>query len=399
MFGSEIEASEAGPDVVTGVGMGHDLAAHDFQDGEGHGFLLHFAGIDHDGSDPGAALANANGEIVKAHEAAGEENGVHVTGENGAHGTDALADLINHGVPDEDSLRISLVDQGMDGIRIRGAEEGDEAAGAGAHAPDIVERMGLQIIQELQDGDAADARRSKGAIAIGPHGAVDHAAMVMGADGDAAIDMGDDKITILIVLAQGLRVGLGDGLGIENVGMGRAIEAADAGEAGIITILIHIGGIEGVGGAMVGEGELPGEHDAQLGGVLAATDGSDGILIELPVDGCDAGGLGAGAAAATDEDIDLHRVEMLLGEEIQDYLIAEGNLVIDMGILEEDRGVMKTALLEELLFIDEEADFGGGGTGVDDEHFIVHGWVFKGEGSGRDTSRRSFSKSLHLSSA
>ena len=119
--------------------------------------------------------------------------------------------------------------------------------------------------------------------------------------------------------------------------------------------------------------EPPGQHDAQLGSVLAAADGRFGIVVELLVDDRHAAGLGAGTAAAAYENIDLRRIHAFLLQHIEDHLVPEGHLGIDMGELQQDRRVVEPAFAENFLFIQEEADFGGCGTGIDDKQSEFHG--------------------------
>ena len=118
--------------------------------------------------------------------------------------------------------------------------------------------------------------------------------------------------------------------------------------------------------------ELPGQHNAQLGGVLAAADRRFGIIVQLLVDDGDAAGLRARAAAAADEHVDFGGIHILLLQHIQDDLVAEGNLAVDMGKLQQDRRVVEPAFAEDFLFVDKETDLGGCGTGIDNQPFIFH---------------------------
>ena len=100
------------------------------QHGTGHGLLLHFARIDGNRGNPAAAFPDALGDIVKAHQAAGQHDSVHLAAEHRAHLADALADLVNHGIPDQRRLFVSLLDQRVDRVRIGSAKEADKPAGS-----------------------------------------------------------------------------------------------------------------------------------------------------------------------------------------------------------------------------------------------------------------------------
>jgi hypothetical protein len=45
-----------------------------------------------------------------------------------------------------------------------------------------------------------------------------------------------------------------------------------------------------------------------------------------------------------------------------------------MGELQQNRRVMELTFLEQFLFVYKETDFGGGGTGIDDQDFKIHNY-------------------------
>ena len=176
-------------------------------------------------------------------------------------------------------------------------------------------------------------------------------------------------------------MGLSNGLGIQHMGVGCAVEAADTGEARVVAVFIHVGRIQCIGRLMIVLRKPPGQHDAQLCGVFAAADSGFGIVIKLLVDDRDAAGLGAGAAAAADKHIDIGGVYPFFLQHIQDHLVTERHLAVHVGELQQNRRVMELAFLEQFLFVYKEADFGGGGTGIDDQDFKIHN-VFQEQGKG-----------------
>ena len=56
-------------------------------------------------------------------------------------------------------------------------------------------------------------------------------------------------------------------------------------------------------------------------------------------------------------------------QHLEDHLIAERFLQIDMGILKQQRRIMKKTLLTQLLFILKQTDLRRGRSGIDDQQF------------------------------
>ena len=106
--------------------------------------------------------------------------------------------------------------------------------------------------------------------------------------------------------------------------------------------------------------------------MLAAADRRFGIIVQLLVDDGDAARLCARAAAAADEHVDFGGIHILFLQHIQDDLVAEGDLAVDMGKLQQDRRVVEPAFAEDFLFVDKETDLGGCGTGIDDQQLVFH---------------------------
>ena len=94
-----------------------------------------------------------------------------------------------------------------------------------------------------------------------------------------------------------------------------------------------------------------------------------GVQNQLLADFHNAGFLGKGAAAPAHKYIHISRGHAVGPEKVQDHLLAHGQLVIGGGILHQLRSVVEDALGIHILFVLEVAHLGGGGTGVDNQHF------------------------------
>ena len=218
----------------------------------------------------------------------------------------------------------------MNFVRIGGAEIFDKAAGAGAFEAHFLDRVSLKVVEKLQYRDRADSGRRVGAFAVRTHISVDHAAVVVGAHGDAAVDVGDDVIAVLIAHAVLLRVGFRDRFLVQHVRVGDAVDALDAREPRVVTVLVDVGRVERVGRLVVLLREGPGDHDAKLGRVLGAADSGDRVVEEFLIDSRESARLRAGASAAADEGVDRVRVDMLFFQHVEDDGAAEVQLLVDV---------------------------------------------------------------------
>ena len=91
----QVQALKAVPDIPARVALRRRLAVKDFQDRQGQGLLFHFPRIGGDWGDEAAAGAQAIDNVGVADQATGEENGVHLAAEDGAHAADELGDLVD----------------------------------------------------------------------------------------------------------------------------------------------------------------------------------------------------------------------------------------------------------------------------------------------------------------
>ena len=227
--------------------------------------------------------------------------------------------------------------------------------------------MLVDVVEQRQDGNAADARRRERAFAVRAHVAVDHAAVVMRADGDAAVDMGHDEIAVFIASAELVRMEFRDGLLVEHVGMGVAIDAFDARQTCVITVFIDVCRIQRIGVSAEFLREFPRQHDAELRGMLAAADGRHRVVVKPFVNGRHAAWLRIGAAAAADEYVDVRRRDAVVFQHVHDDIVAERHLVVHVGELQQDWRVMENAFFEERFFVFVKAYLRGGRARVDDK--------------------------------
>ena len=68
------------------------------------------------------------------------------------------------------------------------------------------------------------------------------------------------------------------------MGVGRAIESVNAGQARVVAVFIYVGGIQRIGTLMIVLHKPPGQHHARLRGLFAIIDSGRGIIIQLLVD-------------------------------------------------------------------------------------------------------------------
>ena len=246
----------------------------------------------------------------------------------------------------------------MDDIPVRRAEHAHKAAGARAHPAHVVGGVAVDVVQQRQDRYRTDARGRVGAVASRTDVPVHHAPLEVGVDGDAAVDVGHDQVHLLVAPAQGTGVLPGDGLLIEHMELGVAVDAPDARQAGEVAQLIHIGGIQRIGRLAAGLAQLIGQHHAELGRMVAAAHRLNRIVVQAFIDNRHALMLGIGASTAADKAVDvLQRIAVLL-QQGEDQRLPEGHLIVDRGVAEQLRCVVEDVLVQEHPSILHEADLG-----------------------------------------
>ena len=333
---SEAYVGEAGPDVASRVLERLELPAQGLQRGEGERLLLHLARIARDRRDEAAAAADPLLDVGEAQQPAREEDSVHLPAEDRAHLADHLADLVDHRVPDERRLAVPLFDERVYRVGVGRAEEVDESAGARAPQADLRDGMRLDVVEELQDRHRADARRSERALSVRAHVAVHHPPAFVGGHGDASVYVRDDEVAVLVLPAHLRRMELRHGLLVEDVRMGDAVYALDAGEARVVAVFVDVRRIQRVRRLRVFLRELPREHHAELRRMLRAAYRRDRVVVQLFAHVRETARLRAGAPAASDERVDRGRIDSLVPEHVEYHALAERHLVVHVRELEEN---------------------------------------------------------------
>jgi len=352
-------------------------AVEDAEDAFGEGLELVFAGVDAEGGDEGEAAAEAGDDARGVGHAAGEEDGVDFTREDGGHGAGFLGDLIDHGFKDEGGFGVAGVDAALDFAEVAGTEVGEEAALAEDHAVKLVFVVDAAEteLDQFADGEAAGAVGAEGTFFNGVR--VDGAAMLVGGDGDAAAHVGDDEAEVGVGAALFGGEALGDGLGVEGMADGGSADEGGAGDAGAGLPLVDGDGIDDVGVDAGGPGELEGEEGAEVGGVLA-TAGEMEFLDHGVVNEVGSAGEGGKEAAAAGDGDEGGRTRSggKSGLGVAGGLKGfgdEGGAIVEAG----DHGAafeagqflvaMEDGLLQLGAGSGVDAEFGGSGAGVDGE--------------------------------
>ena len=223
---------------------------------------------------------------------------------------------------------------------------------------------GLKVVQHLDHRHGAGARGGHGALAAHDVVAVDHAAVLMGADGDSAADVADDEVAVLIGTAEGGRVADGRLLEVERMQVHVAVHAVDAGHPGGPAELVGVGRVDHKGAAAVGLGKAAGQRGAKVCRVRHAVGAADGVLEDEVGNLVDAALHGQQAATAADEGLHVREVDTLLGKDAGDGLGTERQLLRQRGEARQLLRAVADGLGEDALLAVKQGDLGGGGAGV-----------------------------------
>ena len=253
-------------------------------------------------------------------------------------------------------------------IGVGRAEEIDESAGTRAVAAQVIGGMRLKVVEHRQDRQRSDAGGGVRAVPVRAHVAVHRPAVFVGGHRDAAVDVRDDEVAVLVPAADLLGVELGHGLLVQAVRVRKAVHPLDAREPRVVVELVHGRGIEREGGLPELLRELPREHHPELGGVLRTVKALDGVVIDILVNVYDAARLGVRAAAAADERVDRMGIHALRLEHVEDHFAPEGHLVVDVRKLQKHGRFVEELPLEDRCLILEEADFRRSRAGVDGQY-------------------------------
>ena len=227
---------------------------------------------------------------------------------------------------------------------------------------------GVEVVEDLCDGQGAAAGGRPRALAAHDIGAVDHAPAVMGAHADSAADVADHEAALLVGAPGGGGVANGGLLEVEGVQVHVAIHPADAGHPGLVAKLIGIGRVHDERGPPDAPRKGAGYLGAELSRVLDAVGPTCGVVKKHVVDLVGAAGKRQEPAAAADEGVDRRELHAVFGKSLLDEPHAVRELVRHTRELRELGGLMGDVHGEDGPLAVKEADLGGGRAGVDHEH-------------------------------
>ena len=260
--------------------------------------------------------------------AASEQDAVDVAAQGRGHGADLLADLIDHGVPGATGRLVAGLGALAHLEGVGGAQQVDEAAGLHAEATRLGNAVaGLKVVQDLGHGQGARTRGGHRALAAHDVGAVDHLAVVVGADGDAAADVADHKAAVLVGAAHRGRVADGRLLEVERVKVHVAVHAAHAGHARLVAQLVGVGRVHHKGRAAAPRRKGVRDLRPQLGRVLHAVGAALGVVEKDVIHLVGASRERQQAAAAPHEGVHAGKVHAVLRERGLDEAQAVRQLV------------------------------------------------------------------------
>ena len=143
----------------------------------------------------------------------------------------------------------------------------------------------LEVVENACDGHCAAACGSHGTLALNDVITVDHLALLVGADGDAATDVAHDKVALVVALAHGMCVTYRGFLEVERMQVRIAVHALYAGHASEVAELVRVGWVDHECRLASLLCELIGELAAQLCGMLDAVGSTIGMVEHHVVDG------------------------------------------------------------------------------------------------------------------
>ena len=199
---------------------------------------------------------------------------------------------------------------------------------------------------------------------------IDHAAVIVAGNRKATTHVRHDKRAFLVGFAQLGGAANGAFFLIQAMYVALAIYARIARDAGDVVKLVGIGLVHGIGGLAVDLGERVQERRAQDGRVVHA--GVHHVVAHRVVDGEDAAHRGAHGAAVARVGVDLLEAYALLGERVEDDLLAVVELVGRLVELGQLFGGVRHVQAENLLRVVEQGHLGGGGTRGERENLIAH---------------------------
>ena len=214
--------------------------------------------------------------------------------------------------------------------------------------------------------DCACSLRAHRAIALKGVADLDHTAVVMRTDGDAAAHVDDDEVQVLVLLAVLLRIAACLCLLVQRMEDAGSLDELRSGIPCHICHLIGADGINDKGRNTDRVCDLTGQDAAKVRGVLSAVADRE-VVDEVIVHGIGAARDRTDQAAAADDDIKALHIDVLALKERENDVLSE-ILLGDDGIKLSDllRGVAEGLVHDKGLIL-EDTDLRGGGSGVDNQ--------------------------------
>ncbi len=319
--------------------------------------------------DDGRNLAHIGGDIIAEglliRHARGVNDGVHIEAQHGGHGADVLGQLVDQSLIRLRCVGVALRYPGADHAEVGRAEVGEHT---GAAAEDtlylVLALTGEAVVDELIDGQCTGAIHAHGALIL--HIAdIHHTAMPVRTHADTAAQMTDDKVYLLVFLAQLLCRLSSHGLVVQRVELAQAAELGKAGVVRYLGHLVHADGIDKERGNAHHVAQLARQIRAQIGGMLAVGCGLH-IGHDLVVDGVGAAGDGAVQSTPPAHGGEVAQLIARLGDGLQNGRLAVVRLVDDPGELIQLLCGVVDGDFEKLFLVLEHRDLGRGRAGVDD---------------------------------
>ena len=368
--------SEAVPDRPARVGQRLLLAGEHAHRARGHGLLLKLARIGRHRSNPAAAPPDVRQHILKAQQSAGQYDAVHPALEHSRHAADRLADLVNHRLPHARRARIALIHHGVNRVGIGRAEVARQAARLAAKALELALRAAAQRADDIRHRHGAHARRGERALAAARVVAVDHPAMCVRRHGNAAVDVADDQVAVLIALAQAARMPPRRLLEVERMADGRPVHAAHTGHARQVAELIDDRWVHHQHQAAVFIMQHPGHLHTEHGSMVQSAPRLARVLDELVVDVVHAAEDGITAAAAAHDRIDAVQIDLPVAQEFMDDRHPVIELVVDRRESQQDGGIVKRILRKQAPVIFKHRELGRGRARIDDKNAVsLHNFI------------------------
>ena len=256
-----------------------------------------------------------------------------------------------------------------------------QSACLAAQALELPLRAAAQRADHIRHRHGAHARRGERALAAARVVAVDHAAMRVRRHGNAAVDVADDQVAVLIALAQAARMPPRRLLEVERMADGRPVHAAHAGHARQVAQLVDNRRVHHQHQAAVFLMQRPRHLHTEHGGMVQSAPGLARILDELVVDVVHAAEDGITAAAAAYDRIDAVQIDLPVAQEFMDDRHPVIELVVDRRESQQDGGIVKRILRKQAPVIFKHRELGRGRARIDDKNAVsLHNFISQ-EGS------------------